>query len=221
MMVVDHPKEEECKLTKSICRLCKGVGERLLLKGERCLSPKCPMKKTPMKKTPGRKKSIMRTSRKLSDYGLRLKEKQKLKSIYGLNEKQFKRFFHIAQSQKGATGEILLSLLERRLDNIVFRLGFANSRRHARQLVSHQFFQVGEKKINIPSCLLKEGEMIEVRKGKIESLKKSISKEGEEQIPSWLSSDKDKFKGKMLRIPERGEISIPVQEKLVVELYSR
>lgn len=211
------------KYTGPDCKLCKTAGEKLFLKGARCFTGKCAI----VKKTETRSRPIKNLGRrrgrrtKLSDYGMRLKEKQKLRRIYGLAERSFRRFFEVASKKKGITGEVFLTLLERRLDNVVFRMGFANSRSHARQLVSHKFFVVGGRKVNIPSYLVKEGETIKVAANKQEKLKKSISVEAEKEIPLWLSVNRKNFGGKVLRFPKREEISVPVKENLIVEFYSR
>lgn len=211
------------KYTGPSCKLCRSAGEKLFLKGTRCSSSKCAIvRKAETREKPSR--STGRTTKrrtKLSDYGVRLKEKQKLKRIYGLAERGFRRLFDMASNKKGITGEVFLTLLERRLDNIVFRMGFANSRAHARQLVSHKFFNVGGRKVNIPSYLVKEGEVIKVGANKLEKLKKSMPTVAEREIPLWLSVDRKNFEGKILRLPKREEISIPVEENLVVEFYSR
>ncbi len=205
------------RYTGSACRLCRREGVKLYLKGARCDTPKCALENRGLKR-PG-----IHGDRpvKLSDYGLRLREKQKLKRIYGMREKQFRRFFDLAQKKKGVTGEIFLTLLERRLDNIVYRMGFAASRRQARQLVTHGFFQVNGRKINIPSYLVREGEVIEVRENKRSKLEKLLEEVPERILPEWLEADRKNMKGKVLRYPTREEIDIPVQENLIVELYSR
>lgn len=207
------------RYTGPVCKLCRAYGEKLFLKGDRCFTDKCPI----VKRSKTRKKPASSTRRRtrLSDYGVRLAEKQKVRKMYGLTEKSFRRFFDMASQKKGITGEILLSLLERRLDNIVFRMGFANSRAHARQLIIHKFFTVDGRKVNIPSHIVKEGEVIKVDANKREKLKKSISTGVEREIPLWVSADRKKFEGKVLRPPKREEFSILVQENLIVEFYSR
>ncbi len=205
------------------CKLCRAAGEKLFLKGARCFTSKCAVTKK-AEKSDKRTRSVgRRTARrtKLSNYGVRLAEKQKLRRIYGLAERSFRRFFEIAAKRKGDTGEVFIVLLERRLDNIVFRMGFASSRSHARQLVGHKFFIVGGRKVNIPSYLVKEGEIIKVDPIKQEKFKKSMSTAVEREIPLWLSVDKKNFEGKVLRFPKREEISVPVEENLIVEFYSR
>lgn len=209
------------RYTGPVCKLCKACGEKLFLKGDRCFSSKCAIAQKSEKRRVPTRSTRGRRRRRLSDYGVRLAEKQKLRRIYGLGEKDFKRLFDIASKKKGITGEILLSLLERRLDNIVFKMGFANSRAHARQLVTHKFFLVGKRKVSIPSYIVEEGEVIEVDPSKQGKLKNSISSDTSKEIPQWLSVDKKKFLGKMLRIPKREEITVPVEENLIVEFYSR
>lgn len=162
--------------------------------------------------------------KKISEYGLQLKEKQKLKFIYGILEKQFATYFDIASRQQGITGENLLRLLERRLDSVVFRLGFASTRRDARQLVSHCHFTVNGKKVNIPSYLIKAGDVIEVRESSRSSAKfsKLVGPDAPLVVtPAWLERDKDALKGKVIRLPERSDIDFEVEEHLIVELYSK
>ncbi len=192
---------------------------QLFLKSEKCLTEKCPLKRRPY--PPGihgpRKKP------RLSIYGMQLREKQKAKRIYGVLEKQFRRYFHMARRMAGNTGENLLSILERRLDNVVYRLGFATSRAHARQLVSHGHVLVNGKKIDIPSYLVKEGDEIGLKERAIENpfVKLSLQKRDSRTIPDWLSFDESKKVGKVLRLPERKDITYPIQESLIVELYSK
>ena len=198
------------------CRLCRAVGEKLFLKGSHCQTGKCALEKRNL--PPGKQSKRFK---KLSDYAIRLKEKQKLRWMFGLREKQFRRFFAQAERKRGATGEILLQLLLRRLDHIVYSMGFANSLKQARQLITHRFFRVEGKKVNIPSYIVGEQQMIEVEQGKRDKLKRSLDTEISREVPGWLSVEKDKFRGKVIRIPPREEITIPVDEKLIVELYSR
>lgn len=205
------------------CRLCKSAKEKLFLKGTRCHSSKCAITRQSEKRD---KKSravslAARRKTKLSDYGIRLAEKQKLRRFYGLSEKSFRNLFDIAAKKKGNTGEVFLTLLERRLDNVVFKMGFANSRAHARQLVGHKFFLVGTRKVNIPSYLVKEGEIIKLDPRRQEKFSKSVSSETEVQLPLWVAVDRKNTEGKILRIPNRDEIAVPVEENLIVEFYSR
>ena len=205
------------------CKICRHVGEKLFLKGTKCNTAKCiitrRLEKQDKKSRTSRTTSRRRT--KLSDYGVRLLEKQKLRRTYGLSERSLRRFFGIASKRKGNTGEVLLTILESRLDNVMFKMGFANSRPHSRHLVSHKFFIVGKRKVNIPSYLVKEGEVIKLSASKQEKLKKTIPTEAEREVPLWLSVDREKLEGKMLRLPKRSEISVPVEENLIVEFYAR
>lgn len=201
-----------------LCRLCRREGIKLMLKGERCLSSKCAIVKR--KLPPGQ---IPKRRAKSSEYGLQLREKQKAKRYYGLLEQQFRKYFKIASHKKGKTGEMLLVLLEQRLDNVVFRMHFASSRNMARQLVKHGHILVNGKKVDIPSYFVKEGEVIEVKeKSKkiisiLESMK-SISRVG--TVP-WIEVDPDNLRGNFKYLPKREEIDLPVNEQLIVELYSK
>ena len=212
------------RYTGPSCKLCKSAGEKLFLKGAKCHTSKCAITKSSEKRN-SKSRTVGRTSRrrrtKLSDYGIRLAEKQKLRRFYSLSEKSLRRFFDIASQKKGNTGETLLILLERRLDNIVFKMGFANSRAHARQLVNHNFFVIGRRKVNIPSYLVREGEVVKLDINKQKKLKKTIPTEADREIPLWLSVDRKNFEGKILRLPKRDEISVPVEENLIVEFYAR
>ena len=199
------------------CRLCRREGVKLYLKGIRCDTPKCALERRG-DKSPGMQGERFR---KLSDYGVRLREKQKLKRIYGMRENQFQRLFKEASRKKGVTGEVFLTLLERRLDNVIYRMGMASSRKEARQLVTHGFFLVNGKAINIPSYLTKEGDVIEVKRNKQDKIKNMLERVPERSIPAWLEVNKEELAGKVLRFPLRGEIDVPVEEQMVVELYSR
>jgi len=200
------------------CRLCRREGIKLMLKGERCLSSKCPLVKR--KLSPGQ---LPRRRSKTSEYGLQLREKQKVKRYYGLLERQFRRYFDVASRKKGVTGEMLLTLLEQRLDNVVFRMHFAQSRKMARQLIRHGHILVNGKKVDIPSYFVKENNVIEVKEKSrkmipiLESMK-NISRVG--TVP-WLEVDPDVLKGTFLYTPKREEIDLPVNEQLIVELYSK
>jgi len=192
---------------------------KLYLKGDRCYSDKCAFDRRSY--PPGQHGE--RRGRKISDYGIQLREKQKVKRIYGLSEDQFHLFFERADRQKGITGTNLLVLLERRLDNVVFRLGFANSRAQARQLVRHNHFVINGKKVNIPSFLVKTGDAVEVREKskKIQAIQESLDAVVRRGVPQWLDLDKDKFKGVVKGYPVREDLTMPMQEQLVVELYSK
>jgi small subunit ribosomal protein S4 len=200
------------------CRLCRREGIKLMLKGDRCLSNKCAV--TKRKFPPGQ---IPKRRAKVSEYGIQLREKQKVKRYYGLMEDQFKRYFEIASRKKGITGEILITLLEQRLDNIVYRMHYASSRKMARQLVRHGHITVNGRKVDIPSYLASEGDTVEVKeKSKkiipiLESMK-SISRVG--TVP-WLEVDPDKLSGKFMYLPNRAEIDLPANEQLIVEFYSK
>ena len=206
------------RYTKSACRLCRRENLKLFLKGERCYTEKCAIERRNY--APGQHGQ---DRRKFSDYGAQLREKQKVKRLYGLLESQFRNTFKEADRQKGITGEVLLFLLERRLDNIVYRLGFANSRNEARQLVRHNHFSVNRSKVNIPSYLVKPGDVIEVREKskKVVRIQEALEGVARRGVPQWLELDKEQMKGSVKSMPTREEITIPIQEKLIVELYSK
>jgi small subunit ribosomal protein S4 len=191
----------------------------LYLKGDRCYSDKCAFDRRSY--PPGEHGE--RRGRKISDYGIQLREKQKVKRMYGLSEKQFHLFFERAEAQRGVTGTNLLVLLERRLDNVVYRLGFANSRTQGRQFVLHNHFLVNGKKVNIPSFLVKKGDSIEVKEKskKIAAISDSIEAVVRRGIPQWLELEKEKHKGVVTGFPVREDLTMPIQEQLVVELYSK
>ncbi len=201
------------------CRLCRREGEKLFLKGDRCFS-KCPLdghkRYPPGMHGPERRK-------KLSIYGLQLREKQKVKRIYGVLEAQFRKFFEWARKMPGNTGENLLSLLERRLDNVVYRLGLASSRSQARQLVNHGHVRVNGRKVDIASYLVKPGDIITVsdRAKKIPFIQENLESLDVSAIPTWLAFDKNKIEGKVVRNPIRTDITYPVNETLIIELYSK
>jgi small subunit ribosomal protein S4 len=200
------------------CRLCRREGMQLYLKGDRCYTDKCAIERRHY--PPGQ--HGQRRS-KVSDYGSQLREKQKVKRMYGLLEKQFRGYFEKAERQKGVTGTNLLVLLERRLDNIVYRLGFANSRSQARQLVRHNLIMVNGGKVNLPSYLVKPGDVIEAtEKGRKLALvldaMEAVARRG---TPSWLEFSKEEAKGRVVMFPEREDITMPIQEHLIVELYSK
>lgn len=203
---------------ESACRLCRREGLKLFLKGDRCYSEKCAFERRGY--APGEHGQIRK---KHSDYGVQLRAKQKLKRMYGLQEKQFRGYFEKADRQKGITGTNLLLFLERRLDNMVFRMGFANSRNEARQLVRHNHFLVSGKPVNIPSFLVKIGDDIQVREGsrKVERILEAVETVARRGVPPWLELDKENFKGTVKILPVRDELTMPVQEQLVVELYSK
>lgn len=205
--------------TGSDCRICRRENMKLFLKGDRCYSDKCAFDRRSY--PPGEHGE--RRGRKTSDYGIQLREKQKIKRIYGLSEKQFHLFFERADRQKGITGSNLLVSLERRLDNVVYRLGFASSRSQARQLVQHSHFLVNGKKVNIPSYTVRKDDVVELREKsrKVLPILDSLGTVARRGIPGWLELDKDNFKGVLKALPTREDITMPVQEQLVVELYSK
>jgi small subunit ribosomal protein S4 len=206
------------RYTKSACRLCRRENLKLFLKGERCYTEKCAIDRRNY--APGQHGQ---SRKKFSDYGAQLREKQKVKRLYGLLENQFRNTFKEADRQKGITGEVLLFLLERRLDNAVYRLGFANSRDEARQLVRHNHFSVNQSKVNIPSYLVKPGDVIEVREKskKVVRIQEALEGVARRGVPQWLELDKNQMRGNVKSMPTREEITIPIQEKLIVELYSK
>ena len=206
------------RYTKTNCRLCGRENLKLFLKGERCYTEKCAYDRRNY--PPGQHGQ---SRKKFSDYGTQLREKQKVKRIYGILENQFRNIFKEADRQKGITGETLLALLERRLDNVVYRLGFANSRDEARQLVRHNHFLINQSKVNIPSFLVKPGDVIEIREKSKKMVRVLEALEGVARrgVPQWLELDKDQMKGSMKGLPSREEITLPIQEKLIVELYSK
>ena len=203
----------------SVCRHCRRENLKLYLKGDRCYSDKCAFDRRSY--PPGQHGE--RRGRKISDYGIQLREKQKVKRMYGLSEKQFHLFFKRAERLRGATGRNLLALLERRLDNVVYRLGFANSRAQGRQFVLHNHFLVNGKKVNIPSFLVKLGDAIEVKEKskKVTAISDSIEAVVRRGIPQWLELEKEKNKGVVNGFPVREDLTMPIQEQLIVELYSK
>lgn len=203
---------------EAVCRLCRREGMKLFLKGDRCYSDKCTLNRrsaVPGQHGQGR--------RKVSEYGLQLREKQKARRIYGVLERQFRRYFALAERQKGITGENLLRLLERRLDNVVFRLGLASSRPEARILVTHGHFLVNGRRVQIPSYLVKVGDEIQVsEKSKAMAKFKDIAEAIVHRTPpAWLELDKEALKGRVLTLPAREDIDAPIEEHLIVELYSK
>ncbi|MCX7973320.1 MAG: 30S ribosomal protein S4 [Candidatus Aminicenantes bacterium] len=200
------------------CRLCRTERVKLFLKGAKCLSDKCPVERRPF--PPGQHG---RLRRRVLGYGLQLREKQKLKRYYGMSEKQFRLFFRRAERMKGITGENLLIMLERRLDNVVFLAGFALSRSHARQLVAHGHFLVNGAKVNIPSYLVEVGDTIEFkpRSAQNENIRQIVVENRNRTLPSWLEVDWEAMKARILSLPTRQDITLPVEEHLIVELYSK
>jgi small subunit ribosomal protein S4 len=220
-MVAGLPKRGEfsvARYTGPLCRICRREGEKLFLKGDRCYTEKCAIDRR--KYPPGQHGQMYR---KLSDYGIQLREKQKVRRIYGLLERVFRRYFYEAERKKGITGEVLLQLLETRLDNIAYRMGFAPNRRRARQLVAHGHFLVNGKIVNLPSYEVKAGNFVEVKESSrdIPEIVDSLSKAEHRGILSWVEVDIANMRGKVLHIPSREEIQLTVQEQLIVELYSK
>ena len=209
------------RYTGPVCRLCRREGMKLFLKGERCYAEKCAIEKRNV--PPGSQQGRRRRPMKVMGYGLQLREKQKVKRTYGVLESQFRRYFAEAERQRGITGETLLQLLERRLDNVVYRLGLATSRPQARQLVRHGHFYVNGKRADVPSYSLKEGDAVSVRERS--NQKASILYAMEEVkgrgIPGWLQFDASAMTGRVASLPTREQINLPVQEQLIVELYSK
>jgi len=206
------------RYTGPSCRLCRREKLKLFLKGERCYSEKCAVDKREY--PPGQHGQ---SRKKHSDYDVQLREKQKVKRIYGVMEKQFRKYFSEANRQKGITGENLLIILERRLDNMVYRMGFAGSRHEARQLIRHKHFEVNGKRVNIPSYLINAGDEIALQEKsrKIAKIQESLEGSSRRGIPRWLEVDKDNVKGRIAALPAREELTMPINEQLIVELYSK
>ena len=204
-----------------VCRLCRREGMKLFLKGERCYSPKCSFEKRNY--APGLHGKKGAFKRKESDFALQLREKQKARRIYGVQERQFRRYFRTALRVKGMTGVTLLQLLERRLDNVVYRMGLADSRAQARQLVRHGHFTLTGHNHNIPSDLVEVGDVIEVRPSSRSNgyFKTVAERLGERNLPGWLEFDGSRLVGRMLSLPDRQSVDLPMNEQLIVEYYSR
>jgi small subunit ribosomal protein S4 len=202
-----------------VCRLCRREGMKLFLKGERCYTEKCAIEKRNF--APGQHGKTRK--QKLAGYGIQLREKQKVKRIYGVLEDQFRRYFEAAERQRGITGETLLQLLERRFDNVIYRLGLATSRAQARQLVRHGHFVVNGKKVDIPSYSLRAGDVVAVKASsqKNPTIAHAIEEVKGRGIPGWLTFDAGEQAGKIMSLPTREQINLPVQEQLIVELYSK
>ncbi len=201
-----------------VCRLCRREGMQLYLKGDRCYTDKCAIDRRHY--PPGQ--HGQRRS-KVSDYGTQLREKQKVRRIYGVLEKQFSSYFEKAERQKGVTGTNLLVLLERRLDNVVYRLGFANSRSQARQLVRHNLILINGNRVNLPSYLVRKGDVVQsTEKGRaLPMIKDAMEAVARRGTPAWLEFNKDEAKGRVIMFPSREDITMPIQEHLIVELYSK
>jgi len=206
------------RYTAAVCRLCRRSGEKLMLKGSRCLTPKCAVDRR--NKPPGQQ---LRRRRRVSDRGLQLREKQKARTTYGMMERQFRQLFAQAEKQSGITGENLLVLLERRLDNVVYRLGFGDSRSQARQLVQHGHIMLNGRKTDIPSCLVKEGDTIRWREGstKTEYYKQLLESIESKSVLNWLSLDRQNLVGQVLSLPTPDDTDAKFSGKTIVEYYSR
>ncbi len=206
------------RYTDSVCKLCRREKQKLFLKGQKCFTEKCPIE---VRNYPPGQHGISRRS-KISEYGVQLREKQKIKRSYGLLETQFRNYFEKADSQKGRTGENLIKLLERRLDNVVFRLGFASSRKQARQLIRHRHILVNNNLVDIPAYLLKAGDIIQIKEKskKLDAIHNSL-KRVKDNTYTWLTVDKATLSGTFVQIPERADVPLNANEQLVVELYSK
>ena len=207
------------RYTGAVCRLCRREGQKLFLKGDRCYTDKCAIDRRGY--APGQHGNAR--NKKLSEYGLQLREKQKAKRYYGVQESQFEGYFEMANKRAGMTGENLLAILESRLDNVIYRLGFAMSRAEARQLVRHGHFTVNGAKVNIPSYLVKVGDVVELKdkSRSLDKFKGSLEANASRPVPKWLDFDQNNRVGKVVAIPAREDIDLPVQEHLIVELYSK
>src|SRR5256885_15837813 len=207
------------RYTGAVCRLCRREDMKLFLKGERCYTDKCGYERRSY--PPGQHGQSRR--RKRSDYGEQLSEKQKVKRIYGIAEKQFRGYYYKALRTKGVSGHTLIQLLERRLDNVVYRMGFASDHAEARQLVRHGHFEINGKKVNIPSFLCRSNDTIVVREKsrKITRVLESLGAVDRRGVPKWLQLDKDAFQGKLVALPSREDLTMPIREQLIVELYSK
>jgi len=210
------------KYTGPICKLCRREGEKLFLKGQRCFTPKCAFERRGFPPGEHGRDSQFRRRRE-SEYNRQLREKQKTRRVYGVSERQFRRYFRTALQRRGLTGEILLQMLERRLDNVVYRLGYAESRAQARQLVTHGHFNVNDRRTDIPSMIVRPGDNIEVREG---SRKRTYFKDlppiaEARTVPSWLDRDLTSLSGKVINNPERTDVDTTINDQLIIEYYSR
>ncbi len=207
--------------TDPVCRLCRREGEKLFLKGERCFTPKCAIERRSYPAGMHGKQSQFR--RKESDYALQLRAKQKARRVYGIYERQFRRYFEQAQRQRGLTGVNLLVLLESRLDNVIYRLGLADSRAQARQLIQHGHFAVNDQLVNIPSFIIKPGDVISVREASRQNayFKEAPQRVEAGRVPGWLSFDPGSLSAKMVTAPSRDDVDVTLNEQLIVEYYSR
>ncbi|HXJ37050.1 MAG TPA: 30S ribosomal protein S4 [Candidatus Eisenbacteria bacterium] len=206
------------RYTGAVCRQCRREGLKLFLKGERCYTDKCAIER---RNYPPGQHGQARP--KFSEYSIQLREKQKLRRIYGVLEGQFRRYFHMADRARGVTGETLLQLLERRLDNMVYRMGFSTSRAEGRQLVRHGHFTVNGRKVDVPSYLVKPGDVVAVREKsrQVARIQEALELATRRGIPDWLEVTADQFAGRVKGLPSRSDLTMPINEKLVVELYSK
>jgi small subunit ribosomal protein S4 len=204
---------------EAVCRLCRREGQKLFLKGQRCMTDKCAIEKRNF--PPGQHGKARRP--KTVGYGLQLREKQKVRRLYGILEDQFRNYFEKAASMKGVTGETLLMMLETRLDNVVYRIGLATSRAEARQLVRHGHIQVGGRKVNIPAYQVVPGQEIAVREGSrnSKSILRALDLTSSRGVPPWLEFNREQFKGRVISLPKREDVNFPIQEQMIVELYSK
>lgn len=208
------------RMTGPVCRLCRRENHKLFLKGSRCYTQKCPMERRPT--IPGQH-GEKNARRKTSQFGMQLREKQKTKRYYGVLEAQFRRYYERASRVKGVTGQYMLQLLERRLDNVVYRAGFASSRPEARQMVRHGHFTVNGRRVNVPSYEVREQDVIAVAEASksLPRFKELAAAIGARTIPAWIEVDPENLRARIVRLPQRDEIDVPVQEHLIIELYSR
>ena len=207
------------RYTGPSCRLCRREGMKLFLKGTKCTTPKCPIEKRSF--PPGQHGQ---SRVKLSDYGIQLREKQKVKRMYGLLERQFRRYFGVARKAKGVTGQMLLEMLERRIDNVLYRMGFATSRREGREMVRHRAVTINGKLVDIPSCLVKVGDTVQIaaaRNGQVARVTANLERTKDREVPAWVQVDAEQLKGIVVRAPQKDDIGLPIQEQLIVELYSK
>jgi small subunit ribosomal protein S4 len=201
------------------CRLCRREGMKLFLKGTKCFTPKCPIEKRSF--PPGQHGQLRI---KLSDYGIQLREKQKVKRMYGVLERQFRRYFGLAQKVKGVTGQMLLETLERRLDNVIYRMGFATSRREGREMVRHRAILVNGHTVDIPSYIARIGDVIKVdekHNGQVARIKDNLERTKDRPAAAWIQLDAKQLSGVVIRAPQKDDIGLPIQEQLIVELYSK
>lgn len=207
------------RYTGAVCRLCRREGQKLFLKGDRCYTDKCAIDRRSF--PPGQHGNAR--NKKMSEYGIQLREKQKVRRFYGVLESQFHKYYEMAAGRKGVTGENLLSILETRLDNVMYRLGFAMSRPEARQMVRHGHFTINGKKVDIPSYLVKPGEIISIKDSSrnLGKFKMTLEANASRVAPKWLDFDRNNLVAKVLTLPAREDIDLPVQERLIVELYSK